>query len=317
MKLGVSYISAHNPDHIERDMAHLAEIGCDEVLFALQENHFRTMTGGVRFGAKIAKAQHLEPYVVVWGFANTFGGGRMSNYLLEDRSLWRIDRQGVPQPYACLNNPHVIDAFGALTKICDDNGYKGMFVDEPTPQECFCGHCQKRFNLKYNMSLKDAQASPEYDAFRIETVAYYTQQVSQRVKQVNPQLRTITCIMPHDRSCWDTVAKIEELDVFGTDPYWLVSRGKMSIEQAVDDAKAVKALCQKIGKESQIWLNCWRIPHGVEEQIYTGGKQLAEAGCDSMYTWSFRGGLGTNEECDNPVEAWAAVAKLYKELSNS
>ena len=41
MELGVSYISAHLPNHIEADMKNFKEIGCAEVLFALQENSGR------------------------------------------------------------------------------------------------------------------------------------------------------------------------------------------------------------------------------------------------------------------------------------
>jgi len=42
---------------------------------------------------------------------------------------------------------------------------------------------------------------------------------------------------------------------------------------------------------------------------------LAEVGCDSLYTWSFRGGLGTDEESERPGEAWDNVVKLYREIS--
>ena len=315
MDLGVSYISTHLPGHIDLDMKHLAEIGCTEVLFALQENHFRTLTGGVRFGAELARKHGLRPYVVVWGFANTFGGGRMSNFMLENQNLWRIHQNTKLIPKACLNNPEVVEKFELLTRTCNEHGYLGMFVDDPTPQDCFCKHCQQRFEERFNLKLIDSIGSAEYQQFRIETVSFYTREISRSVKTVNPELRTITCVMPHDRKCWEAVAKIDDLDVFGTDSYWLLSRGKMSLEQAVSDAKAIRELCQKVKKQSQIWLNCWKIPAGLEEQIYIGGKQLAAVGCDSLYTWSFRGGLGTNEECENPEKAWTALEKLYRELS--
>jgi hypothetical protein len=111
---------------------------------------------------------------------------------------------------------------------------------------------------------------------------------------------------------------IPELDVFGTDPYWLLSGGfgfDMTLQDAVDVTQRVKLLCKTNGISSQVWLNCWRIPAGLEQDIYTGGKLLANVGCDSLYTWSFRGGLGTYEECDNPKAAWDSVVKLYRELS--
>lgn len=315
MNLGVSYIAPHLPNHIETDMAHLADIGCNEVLFALQENHFKIMTGAVQHGASLALKYKLKPLVVVWGFANTFGGGRMSNFLLEDRTLWRIDQGGQPEPRVCLNNPKIVDIFEQLTRTCHDHGFQGMFVDEPTPQNCFCDHCQERFAVKYAGKLDKAVGTAEYTAFQLDTVVHYSREISDRVKVVSPDLQTITCVMPVDQTCWEAVAQIDSLDVFSTDPYWRVKNSKMTLEQAVEYATAAREICSRWHKQSQIWLNAWKIPAGVEDEIYTGGKALAAVGFDSMYTWSFRGGLGTNEESEYPERVWAAVSKLYRELS--
>jgi hypothetical protein len=121
--------------------------------------------------------------------------------------------------------------------------------------------------------------------------------------------------MPHDRACWSAAASVATLDTLGTDPYWLIPSQKLSFERALQDAREMHALCRQYGKRSQIWLNGWAIPAGVEEQIYTGGLALAEVGYDSFFTWSFRGGIGTNEECDRPDVAWAQVVRLYRQLA--
>jgi|BarGraNGADG00212_2_1021979.scaffolds.fasta_scaffold17934_2 hypothetical protein len=315
MDLGVTYISAHQPQHIAPDMQHLQEIGCSEVLFALQENHIDVLTGALRFGARIALDHGLRPYVVVWGFANTFGGGRMSLRMLDDRSLWRVERDGTPMPKACLNNPRLVDRFADITELCCRHGYQGMFVDEPTIQECFCPICRDTFRAAYGADLVASYGSPAYRAFQSATVSHYTRAVSARVKAIDARLRTMTCIMPIDQDSFEAVAAIPELDVFGTDPYWLLPGAAMTIEQAVACAEQARDAGRRHGKVSQVWLNCWGIPAGSEAAIYTGGRALAAIGCDSMYTWSFRGGLGTNEECTNAALAWDSVVRLYQELS--
>jgi hypothetical protein len=322
MELGVSYIAAHLPQHIRADMGHLREVGCTEVLFALQENHFNTLTGAVRFGADIAKESGLRPYVVVWGYANTFGGGRMSDLLLEDRSLWRVQADGALLPRACLNHPRLVDTFVEMAATCRSYGFEGMFIDEPMAQDCFCRHCQERFEASFGANLVEAQGTEAYGAFQEDTVVRYVAGVCQRIKALDVGLMTVACVMPmppHDR-LFEPVASVADLDVFGTDPYWLLS-GRYgfdaSLESAVNDARRVKLLCDEKKKASQIWLNCWKIPAGLEGEIYTGGRRLAEVGCDSLYTWSFRGGLGTYEECDNPGVAWESVVRLYRELSDA
>jgi hypothetical protein len=320
MELGVSYVAAHLPEHIKTDMEHLQEIGCSEVLFALQENHINTLTGALRFGAEIARDNGLVPYVVVWGYANTFGGGRMSDILLEDAGLWRVQADGTRVPQACLNNPRLIDRFLEISEICRGHGYEGMFIDEPQAQDCFCKHCLAVFESAFGSNLTASQDTDAYRAFQTDTVVRHVQQVCLGLKALDANLKTIACVMPfapHDR-LFEPVASIPELDVFGTDPYWLLSDAfgfDMTLESAVDDARRVKALCETLGKSSQIWLNCWKIPAGLEQEIYTGGWMLAEVGCDSLYTWSYRGALGTYEECEDPGAAWASVVKLYRELS--
>lgn len=310
MNLGVSYIPPHLPDHIAADMRHLADIGCTEVLFAIQENHLDTLTGALTYGPTIARAHGLRPYAVIWGYANTFGGGRMSRVMLEHPELWRVARDGSVVPLACLNNRLLGEHFGHIAERCRAAGFAGLFIDEPTRQECYCSHCLAAFggNLR--------QATPAaLDAFQRATVHAYTADICRRVKAIDPALVTITCLMPIDRDAWESVAEVEDLDVLGTDPYWLLPSFRMTLDDAVADARAMKALCDSHGKQSQVWLQGWRIPAGREEEVYGGGRRLAEVGCDSLYTWSYRGGQGTNEASDDPARVWAAVERLYRELS--
>lgn len=315
MKLGVSYIAAHLPDHIKADMDHLAGIGCQEVLFAVQENHFRYLNGAVRFGPGIAKAQGLKPLAVIWGFANTFGGGRISKRMLENIGLWRKTRDGQPVGNACLNNPQLLEFYIELVRQCNEHGFKGLTVDEPQRQECFCEHCRKKFHDACGLDLIRNVNSKHYEPFRLATVREFVAASCRAIKAINPALSTTVVMMPKDAKYWPQIANIPDLDVFGTDPYWLVPEVQTSLEQALDEGRMMRALCQKLNKKSELWLNCWWIPKGREPEIYEGGKKLAELGCDTFYTWSYRAGLGTNEESADPQKAWEYLCRLYRELA--
>ena len=315
MNLGVSYIPEHLPHHIEDDLRAMADIGCNEVLFALQENTINSVNGSLVHGARLASEIGLKPQAVFWGFVNTFGGGRNSDFMLINPDVWRVNADGTRIPKACLNNPKVIAEFQRLTKVSFENGFKGIFVDEPEQPNCFCPLCKSEFRKYSDVELENAVGTPEYTAFQYRMLGDYVRNVCDAVKEIDKSLKTITCVLPDDQGAWDVVPSIESLDDFGTDPYWLLMGGQMSIEHAVSRAQLAKDISRQHGKESHVWLNCWAIPSGVEEEIYEGGKKLAEVGCDSFYTWSFMGGLGTTEVCADPAKAWDNLKRLYKELS--
>ena len=157
-----------------------------------------------------------------------------------------------------------------------------------------CPYCRERFAALYaGADLLTERDPARLRHFQAQTVIGYTAALCRGVKALDPLLQTITCIMPHDRACFEGVAAIPELDVLGTDPYWLLPGSTMTIEQAVADAELIQRTCAVGGKASQIWLNAWKIPAGREGEVYTGGLRLAAVGCDALYTWSYRGGLGT------------------------
>ncbi len=92
-----------------------------------------------------------------------------------------------------MNRPKLVHEFVKITQDCHDHGYEGIFVDEPTIQECFCPICQELF---------------------------------------------------------ESVASISELDILGTDPYWLTAKG-MGMEDACKYARLLKKKCKEKNKSSQ------------------------------------------------------------------
>ncbi len=159
MKIGASYIPPHQPIHIEADMRYMKGIGCNQVLFALQENHIQWLNSSVRFGPQIAKDYGMFVRAVLWGYANTSGGGRSSRVMLENPDMWRFDVDGKPfmggylNPRACHNNPKTISFFADYIEQCGDYGFESIMIDEPTVQDCFCGHCRKKFYDSYKMDM--------------------------------------------------------------------------------------------------------------------------------------------------------------------
>ena len=165
--------------------------------------------------------------------------------------------------------------------------------------------------------MEEVTAAPEYHTFQTDTVGNHVRMVCDAIKELDQKLETAACLFADDRDCWKAVAPIKTLDTLGIDPYWLLSDGQMSLDHAVHCTEDLLRLCRDTRKRSQVWLNCWGIPAGTEEEIYHGGKKLAEVGCDSFYAWSFKGGLGTSEQCADAGKSWKYLSKLYRELKAS
>ena len=90
MLTGVSYMSHHNPKHIETDLADMVALKLDDALVCLQENDFIHFTGKVDFTAKLARDVGIRPIAIFWGAMNLFGGGRSSQFLLEHPDCFQV-----------------------------------------------------------------------------------------------------------------------------------------------------------------------------------------------------------------------------------
>lgn len=315
MHLGVSYLPAHHPHSIEHDMKEIRSMGCDRVIFAISEYNYFVTNGSWRFGAQIAQENGLVPIGMIVGYANTFGGCRITRVMLDDMEMWMMDKDGNRLPYACYNNPKTANKFVELSSTLIESGFKGIFIDEPTQVECWCSHCQKKFEETYDRKLDFTVQSRETWEFKRDNSLGYVQRVCDGVKDFSPTTKMMCCVMPFDREYWSAIGKVKNLDNFGTDPYWIVDRTRLTLTQAVQDAYDMKRICDENSKESHIWLNGWAIPKGYEEEMYKGGQLLAASKPDELYTWQYMGALGTEEECGDPYKTWDYVKRLYKELS--
>lgn len=320
MDLSVSYIPPHQPDHIARDIKYLKEIGCTDVLCALQENHFVWLQGAVKYPVKIARENGLNPRALVWGFANTSGGGRNSAVMLKNPDIWRCSENGMPYlkdnefgPQACYNNPKTLLLYAEYVQQLCDYGYTEIMIDEPSPQRCFCKYCIDKFSQQYHRSLITDFGSDEYKEFQQHTVVEFAAQSCAEIKRIRPECRTAIAVMPVDRPLFEPIASISQLDVFGVDPYWLRPINELSFNDAVNVSKEARLIAKTNNKKFELYLGCFGIAGGmgVEEKIYSEGKILVQnASPDILTTWSFWGGLGLKkepEECDNPELAWAAL----------
>lgn len=311
MRTGVSYLGALQPRHLRTDLEEMRDLRLDDVFLAMQENDFIHYPGKLRYTAEIAHDLGIRPLAIFWGALNLFGGGRSSQFLLEHPEGHQVGRDGSYRSEGCYVNPVCADKIKQMIDTVAGLGYQGYFMDEPSPlPECFCRSCRSRFDEWYGKDLADV--SPEENAeFRHRCVAEYVKSIAEYCRSAHPQLETMTCLMPIDKSMWLPVARIEALDNLGTDIYYV--NEDVDVEEMTPLVREIGAICGKYGKRHHEWLQCWIAKKGREHRILEQGRILIREQPDALYVWAWKGQIGTSETCEDPETAWKYACDVLNE----
>lgn len=310
MRIGVSYMSHHNPKHIVTDMRAMRELQLDEIFVCCQENDFVTFPGKVKFTPQVAREHGIRPLALHWGVLNLFGGGRQSHFLLEHPECFQVRKDGSHWKEGCYVNPRSVQYIQSLIDACAEAGYEGYFVDEPTPlRDCFCAACQARFAEWYAGDLRTA-SDQQQEQFRQRCVVDYVRTMAEYCKTNHPQWETFCCLMPHDDAMWEATAQIASLDNLGTDIYWTNNDRDLADMPPIIERMA--AVTRKYHKRHHEWLECWRVKAGREQRVREQGAVMVRAQPDALYIWAWEGQLGTYETCDNPELAWSKAVEVLR-----
>ena len=308
MKTGITTMGHHNPKHIQTDITAMAGLQVDDLFLAAQENDFIYFPGKLRFTPQIAEDHGIRPLAIIWGALNLFGGGRSSQFLLENPTGFQVDRQGRQRSQGCYINPICREHIQTLIDTIVEHGFRGYLIDEPTPlRECFCQSCQRQFEDWYGSSLLEADPEP-LETFRQRCVIDYIAGIAAYCQTNHPDLETICCLMPVDQALWAAAGEIAALDNLGTDIYW--TNNNRDLEEMRPLIREMAAICRAQGKVHHEWLECWRAKRGNEPRIFQQGEIIVQEQPDALYIWAWEGQIGTAESCEDPVAAWAEACKV-------
>jgi hypothetical protein len=298
----------HNPKHIETDIREMERLGLDDVLVAAQENDFVYFPGKLAFAPEIARGYSIRPLAIFWGALNLFGGGRSSQFLLDHPEAFQVAFDGTLRSAGCYVNPLCVAQIERMIDGVAELGFAGYFVDEPTPlRDCFCPSCCARFDEWYGHDLR--LGSPEAQtAFRERCVIHYVETIAGYCKANHPDMETICCLMPSDRSMWLSAGAITPLDNLGSDLYWV--NDDRDVEEMRPLVREMDAICRDAAKVHHEWLQCWHVRRGNESRIIEQGRVLVEECPDALYIWAWEGQVGTSEACEDPPRAWAAACEV-------
>lgn len=310
MRTGVSYMGHHNPRYLDLDLCEMKELRLDEVLLCVQENDFTYFPGKLEFTPRIAREYGIRPLAIIWGALNLFGGGRSSQFLLENPSGFQVARDGGHLSAGCYVNPLCVARIEAMIDELARRGFAGYFVDEPTPlRDCYCPACRARFADWYGGDLL-AASEEQGEVFRQRCVVAYVEEISRYCKVNHPQLETICCLMPHDDAMWQAAAQVRGLDNLGTDIYWV--NETRAVEEMTPIVRRMAALCRESGKTHHEWLQCWQVEKECEPRIGAQGEILVREQPDALYVWAWKGQIGTAETCADPLSAWQYAERILR-----
>ncbi|MCK4994019.1 MAG: hypothetical protein KAS13_03070 [Candidatus Omnitrophica bacterium] len=313
MRTGVSYMGHHNPRHIETDLLDIKSIGCDDVLLAAQENDFVYMTGKVDFFSRLCKEHGLRPLAIFWGVINYFGGGKSSQFLLNYPKAHQVNRDGSYNSAGCYNNLEVLKYIRGLIDRIAEKGFEGYFIDEPSRIDCFCASCVRIYRDMYSGDLFKASVEQETQ-FRKQCIVRYICLLTDYIKLTYPQMETICCVMPCDKSVWEDVSRIDSLDNLGSDLYWV--NNDTPVEEMIPVIQDMGKLCKSKNKKHHQWLQCWGVQKGQEQRVGEQGKILLNEDLNALYVWAYQGQVGISESCDDPQAAWAQASQIIKQAKN-
>ncbi len=315
-------------------MAKMVRDGCNFVVHTMSEHdvayHPRNMIDIV----KVSRELGLEVFLDPWGVGRVFGGESFSTFVKlfpDSRQRLNFVEGEMKVNKACLNAQSFRDKMLQWIELAAQTGADGVFWDEPhlyygelsdlfgkekIVWGCSCLTCKDLFRDTYGYEMP-VDFSEDVKEFRQETIVKFIEFLSN--SSAKQGLRNSVCVLPmpepkYGLYQWDKIAKMENIDIFGSDPYWIC------YEKEVEDfvgriSKEVVRLCEMYHKEAQIWIQGFRVSEGREPEVATAIRKAFDSGVRNMASWCFDAGACMSYiSSDRPEIVWDTISKNYREL---
>jgi hypothetical protein len=334
MKLGASYFGNRTLKHVRTDMEKMVNDGCNQVVHTMSEHdityHSQTMVDIVKMSREVGLEVFLDP----WGIGRVFGGESFSTFVKlfpEARQKLSFAEGEINVNKACINSKAFRDKMLEWIEHAASTGAEGVFWDEPhlfygeftelfcktkIIWGCTCPTCKDIFKNSYGYEMP-MEFTDDVMEFRQETILNFLEYLSDIASQKG--LKNAVCVFPVSEPKygiyqWDKLVKLNNIDIFGSDPYWFSYNENVSgfVEKV---SREVVRLCERHNKEPQIWIQGFRVPEGREEEVSTAIKTAFDSGVRNIAAWCFEGGACmTYISSDRPEIVWGNISREYKEL---
>ena len=131
----------------------------------------------------------------------------------------------------------------------------------------------------------------------------------------------IVCLSPQNinnlnMASWHQVSEIETLDFLSAKAYWYYSQYRAD-SYIKGIAKKVSDACEKQGKNSQIWIQNFKLMNGEEQQVEKAIEICMNEKIDSVVGWSYYGSRAISSlRCQNPKLVWEVLGNKFERFNS-
>ena len=328
MKLGTSYFGNRIIRHVKEDMKYLKDRHFTYVVHTFSENDFHFYSATMKEIVKITKDIGLETQIDPWGVGKVFGGEAFSEFISTHPEVCEILSDGKPAGIACPNHSEFRRFMHKWIDAAVSTGAEYLFWDEPhfylsgwmggRPDTwgCRCKFCRQKFEDRYNHPMP-LNETDEVKAFKHHSIVDFLQEMISHGHQAGA--KNALCSLPgsaQNEEWMMDLASLENLDNFGTDPYWYGAKKDVA-EYVGDFARKVVKVCLQMKREGHIWIQGFKVPAGREEEISTAVNLAVKAGIRNLAVWGFDAcSFISSIAPDNPQKTWEIICRAFSSVKD-
>jgi len=331
MRIGVAYFGNRMVRHVAADMRRLAREGFNTVIHTFNENDMKFNHLTMKEIVEVSHEAGHEVYIDPWGVGQVFGGESFSLFAqLHPLDGCQRISDGKPGACACPNHPAFRDFMKQWIEAAAWTGADIAFWDEPhfylsnwmigRPDTwgCLCEYCRAAYEKKFGERMPKIETA-QVKEFKSECLVEFLRFLLKTAHKAG--LRNALCVLPYDepevaRKKWLRFARLPHLEVFGTDPYWCFPNSKKTVEMVGDYSRLVQEVCEKTGREAQVWIQAFLIPEGREPEVGRAIDLAAGAGVKNLAVWGVDACLTLSYiRPANPAKVWREVTRGFRRVA--
>jgi hypothetical protein len=159
----------------------------------------------------------------------------------------------------------------------------------------------------------------EVAEFRLNTILDYFRHVT--AYSASKSIKNAVVVMLGEGiginlSTIEEIAKIETMDNVGSDPYWYGGRSAQPYPYVYKATQENLRVCKKYGKDHNLWIQGFAVPHGREEEMIQATDAAYDAGARTILVWGYRGSESNDYRAQKPELAWQIIGQAMRRIQD-